>query len=163
MSQACKSFEGVHDFRNFCKEDPEKKRSMQRRVLSCTVEQSGEFGVITVLGYSFLWHQVRCMVSIIFKIGEGQESPDLVKQMLEHTGAKPQYNIASELGLVLFDCGFETVQFEKVQEEDLANPLKGVEDDLKLRLRVVQMLTPASSEVVEGKRRELKKIKLKPS
>ena len=105
------------------------------------------------------------MVSIIFKIGEGKESLDLVQKMLEHTGAKPQYNIASELGLVLFDCGFETVEFEKVQDEDLAMPLKGIEDDLKLRLQVVQMLTPGQSEIVPevGKRKENKKIKLKPS
>jgi tRNA pseudouridine(38-40) synthase len=36
-----------------------------------------EMCVITVKGMAFLWHQVRCMVAILFLIGENLEEPEV--------------------------------------------------------------------------------------
>lgn len=62
----------------------------------------------TIKGYAFLWHQVRCMVAVLFLIGKGLESPDVVTTLLdiERTPRKPSYEMASELPLVLFRCSF---------------------------------------------------------
>ncbi|KAL7617024.1 hypothetical protein Lser_V15G00158 [Lactuca serriola] len=30
-----------------------------------------------IKGSAFLWHQVRCMVAVLFLIGQGLESPDV--------------------------------------------------------------------------------------
>jgi tRNA pseudouridine38/39 synthase len=30
---------------------------------------------MTIKGSAFLWHQVRCMVAVLFLIGQGLESP----------------------------------------------------------------------------------------
>ena len=43
---------------------------------------------------SFLWHQVRCMVAVLFLIGHGLEKPDLIGHMLD-IERKPQYGMAS--------------------------------------------------------------------
>ena len=62
----------------------------------------------TLHGSAFLWHQVRHMVGILFLIGQGLESPSLVKELLEvktHPG-RPQYEMADDAPLVLWDCIF---------------------------------------------------------
>ena len=32
---------------------------------------------MTIKGTAFLWHQVRCMVAVLFLIGQGLESPSV--------------------------------------------------------------------------------------
>lgn len=159
MAQACQDFVGVHDFRNFCKEDSDKKRTMERRILSCNVTHNGDVGVITVVGYSFLWHQVRCMVSILFRIGDGVEDRGIIKRMLEHKGTKPQYELASEIGLVLNDCGFETAVFHSDFTEEAQKSLNSIQENLIIRLEVVKSLTETFGNLQTAKR-PLKKIKL---
>jgi tRNA pseudouridine38/39 synthase len=34
----------------------------------------------TVTGYAFLWHQIRCMMAILFLIGAGYESPSVSRK-----------------------------------------------------------------------------------
>lgn len=36
-----------------------------------------ELWAMTVKGSAFLWHQVRCMVAVLFMIGEGLESAEV--------------------------------------------------------------------------------------
>lgn len=58
---------------------------------------------------AFLWHQIRCIVSVLFCIGAGQEDPELVLDLFdqEKFALKPVYKLAYELPLVLFDCAFD--------------------------------------------------------
>jgi tRNA pseudouridine38/39 synthase len=61
-----------------------------------------------VQGSAFLWHQVRCMVAVLFLVGQGLEKPEVVKELLD-VGAnprKPHYEMASDQPLVLWDCMF---------------------------------------------------------
>ncbi|PGH10893.1 tRNA pseudouridine(38-40) synthase [Polytolypa hystricis UAMH7299] len=62
----------------------------------------------TLHGSAFLWHQVRHMVAILFLIGQGLESPSIVKELLDVTKnpRKPIYEMASDAPLVLWDCVF---------------------------------------------------------
>lgn len=62
----------------------------------------------TVHGSAFLWHQVRHMVSVLFLIGQGFESPSLVKELLdvEKNPGRPTYELASDAPLVLWNCAF---------------------------------------------------------
>ena len=59
-------------------------------------------------GSAFLWHQVRCMVAMLFLIGQGLESPSLVSKLLDtnSTSSKPHYDMAEDVPLVLWDCIF---------------------------------------------------------
>ncbi|CAN6686347.1 unnamed protein product [Malus baccata var. baccata] len=68
---------------------------------------------IKIKGSAFLWHQVRCMVAVLFFIGQGHESPDVVDALLDtsRTPRKPQYTMAPEIPLVLQSCEFEGLKF----------------------------------------------------
>ena len=59
-------------------------------------------------GSAFLWHQVRHMVAILFLIGQGLESSDLVSKLLDvqENPSKPMYEMADDAPLVLWDCIF---------------------------------------------------------
>ena len=59
-------------------------------------------------GSAFLWHQVRHMVAVLFLIGQGLEKPSLVDDLLNvgNNPCKPQYEMADDAPLVLWDCIF---------------------------------------------------------
>lgn len=61
-----------------------------------------------IRGSAFLWHQVRHMVSILFLIGQGLESPLIIPELLDvsKNPRKPTYEMASDAPLVLWDCIF---------------------------------------------------------
>ena len=65
-----------------------------------------------IRGIAFLWHMVRCIMSLLFMVGQGQEQPEIITKLLdiERTPAKPQYQMAPELPLVLHQCGFDNMQ-----------------------------------------------------
>lgn len=113
MRKAAKIYEGLHDFRNFCKVDPGKQISnFDRRIYSADIEEVDDttsalsfvngthfasekhistagsptypkIYSFTLCGSAFLWHQVRHMVGILFLIGQGLESPSLVSELLD--------------------------------------------------------------------------------
>jgi tRNA pseudouridine38/39 synthase len=53
------------------------------------------------------------MVAVLFMIGQGVESVDVIDTLLDtkKTPRKPQYLLASEIPLVLRTCEFENVDF----------------------------------------------------
>jgi tRNA pseudouridine38/39 synthase len=61
-----------------------------------------------VHGSAFLWHQVRCMVAVLFLVGQGLEKPEIVDKLLdlEKVPNRPSYEMASDAPLVLWDCIF---------------------------------------------------------
>ncbi|CAF4720148.1 unnamed protein product [Rotaria sp. Silwood1] len=126
MRQASVDLIGTHDFRNFCKLDiTNTEPTFIRRIDNVTIEQlnidndsndynSGyEMCQLMVHGSGFLWHQIRCIVAILILIGQGKEEIDLVKALfdIEKYPCTPNYQIASELPLVLFDCQFDGVDW----------------------------------------------------
>lgn len=62
----------------------------------------------TLHGSAFLWHQVRHMVAVLFLIGQGLEAPSLIEKLLDvqKMPCKPQYEMADDAPLVLWDCLF---------------------------------------------------------
>lgn len=62
--------------------------------------------VFNLCGNAFLWHQVRHMMSILFLVGQGLESPSIVPELLDvsKNPRKPGYEMASDAPLVLWDC-----------------------------------------------------------
>lgn len=61
-----------------------------------------------VRGTAFLWHQIRCMVAVIFLVGQGLEPPSIVDRLLDPAlePRRPNYQLADEYPLVLWDCLF---------------------------------------------------------
>ncbi|ODQ54698.1 tRNA pseudouridine synthase [Saitoella complicata NRRL Y-17804] len=131
MREAAGYFVGEHDFRNFCKLDPTKqitnfKRGVKRATISPVSDenQQGALGmfVFDLEGTAFLWHQVRCMVAILLLVGQGHEKATIVRDLLdvEKFPTKPVYDMASDLPLVLYDCEFEGVKWERGGADPLA-------------------------------------------
>ncbi|KAJ3122927.1 tRNA pseudouridine synthase 3 [Nowakowskiella sp. JEL0407] len=120
MQEASRMYVGTHNFRNFCKIDPSKINETHiRDILSADIvsidtenshsNDSSQMFAFVVKGNAFLWHQVRCMMAVLFLVGRGLESADVVEKLMSvdtSTEGRPAYEIASEIPLVLFDCGF---------------------------------------------------------
>ena len=74
---------------------------------------------VEIRGLSFLWHQIRCVMTILFSVAEGKEDASLVTHLLDKTQfhrGKPNYPLADESGLVLYDCAFEIPVTETVED-----------------------------------------------
>ncbi|KAJ5071118.1 tRNA pseudouridine(38/39) synthase [Anaeramoeba ignava] len=130
MNQSAQKFIGEHDFRNFCKIDPEKKH-FNRRILECSIEKvfsqetnginssSFEMYVFNIKGWAFLWHQIRMMVAILFMIGNHQEKPEIIDYLfdVENVPLRPQYDMAPDNPLVLYDCEYDDLDFKSNTQE----------------------------------------------
>ncbi|KAK1965254.1 tRNA pseudouridine synthase A [Colletotrichum sublineola] len=129
MNEAAQRFVGEHDFRNFCKVDGSKQiTNFERRMFEAGVEEVRDVGSalpylgrsaadggqlpkvysFNIRGTAFLWHQIRHMVTILFLVGQRLERPEIVTQLLdvEKSPQKPNYDLAHETPLVLWNCVF---------------------------------------------------------
>lgn len=125
MNEACEYLLGPHDFRNLCKMDVangvtefirsiehidvqpfEKNRDNESK---CSQETEYSMYVFTVQSKGFLWHQIRCIMGVLFLIGEEKESPEVIKELLDvqKNTRKPDYNMACETPLNLFHCEYD--------------------------------------------------------
>jgi tRNA pseudouridine38/39 synthase len=112
---------GTHDFRNFCKMDVEKVYNFERKIHSAQVvvvstgngSSDDDVCYLQILGQAFLWHQIRCIASVLFLIGQGVEQPSVVTELLDvdKYPGKPSYPLALERPLVLHDCGYPNLDF----------------------------------------------------
>ncbi|XP_007431105.1 tRNA pseudouridine(38/39) synthase [Python bivittatus] len=133
MNAAAQRFVGTHDFRNLCKMDVANGvTNFQRTILTAEVKLADQEGKVEelnpfqmyefeVTGQAFLYHQVRCMMAILFLIGQRMEKPQIIDELfdIETNPRKPQYSMAVEFPLVLYDCEFENIQWiydHQVQE-----------------------------------------------
>ncbi|XP_049933966.1 uncharacterized protein LOC116261108 isoform X4 [Nymphaea colorata] len=84
MEDGGRKLVGEHDFRNFCKMDALNVHNYRRHVLSFEIVPcnqrfyDNELWAIQIKGTAFLWHQVRCIVAVLFMIGQGLESPSMM-------------------------------------------------------------------------------------
>lgn len=122
MLRAGRFFLGEHDFRNFCKLDVMAVRTFRRTILDFRIDPVAALRyadrqvlAVTVRGTAFLWHQVRCMMAVLLLVGEGLEEPEVIPTLLDpqRTPRKPQYCMAPEEPLLLYDCGYEGLRFRK--------------------------------------------------
>ena len=113
MKQGLQYMIGTHDFRNFCKMDVEKVYNFVRTIHSADIVVESTLNnvhicFLHIVGQAFLWHQIRCIVHVLFLIGRGYEDPSIVLDLLnieQHPG-KPSYPLADERPLVLHECQY---------------------------------------------------------
>lgn len=149
MRQAAQLFEGLHDFRNFCKVDASKQiTNFARRIFEAdivevdgvdtripyltgpqfcdptivTADKDNRYPKVYyfhVRGSAFLWHQIRCMVAILFLVGQGLEPPSVVSALLDTATnpRRPNYVLADDAPLVLWDCIFGRENGEGAADE----------------------------------------------
>lgn len=118
---------GEHDFRNLCSFDLkngvtnhkrkiisvrlEPVKTIGNSIQDCSSEPSCQYSFyqMIIVGQAFLYHQIRCIMSIIFLIGNRKESPEVLRDLLDinKCPSKPNYNPAAALPLCLFDCKYD--------------------------------------------------------
>jgi len=120
MRSSAKYFEGEHNFKNLCKEDHTKniQKTTVKKVLKTNIfpvdqvmePSPQDMMVFEITSHGFLWHQIRCIMSILFLVGEGKESPEITRRLVDTNEfkEKPQYQLASGLALNLFNCDFSS-------------------------------------------------------
>ncbi|XP_042873820.1 tRNA pseudouridine(38/39) synthase-like isoform X2 [Penaeus japonicus] len=88
--------------------------SPERRGDSAEVPDGYDMCVATIEGQAFLWHQVRAIMAILMLVGEKKEEPGIVKELLdvEKHPRKPQYCLASDVPLNLYETSFEGVEWK---------------------------------------------------
>jgi tRNA pseudouridine38/39 synthase len=144
LQEGCKKLVGLHNFKNLCKLDRSQvdyqTKTYDRRIYEFRLERYDKllfpldnsssvnytndyFDVyyVVIKGSAFLWHQVRCMMAILFLIGKGLEEVNILDKLFEDSGIVFNYEIASELPLILTDCQFEGISFTNSKENVAAS------------------------------------------
>lgn len=102
MKKAIKVFEGEHDFRAFVTENKEKENCV-RTITKTKIEEKNKELLITFQGTGFLRYQVRNMVGLLIRVGEGKTTPEKVKEILESKDRTKSGKTAPAEGLYLVD------------------------------------------------------------
>ena len=86
--------------------------------------------VLCIKGKAFLWHQIRCIVSVLFRVASHKEEPDIVSELLdiEANPRRPQYHIASEIPLNLFQCDYDDQLEWNYNQEALSVSVRQIQD-----------------------------------
>ncbi|KAF9791444.1 hypothetical protein SFRURICE_014782 [Spodoptera frugiperda] len=126
MKEACSYLTGSNDYRNLCKMD----------VGNGVVEFIREIisaDIVPIEGNAFLWHQIRCIMGVLLLVGQGKETPGVIRELLdvEKNPRKPQYNMALDLPLNLFHCSYDITEPQswRCSRQALAEVLSNLQSD----------------------------------
>ncbi|XP_022660749.1 tRNA pseudouridine(38/39) synthase-like isoform X2 [Varroa destructor] len=121
MREAASYLVGENDFRNFCKMDvgngvTEFTRRVEKAWIEAPEGSDGDPSTMCcfcIRANAFLWHQIRCIVAVLVLVGEGNESPSIVAELLDvkKHPRKPQYSLASEVPLCLYEAVYDSVKW----------------------------------------------------
>ena len=137
MEAAAAQLLGEHDFRNLCKLDVQRqltnfKRTILRASITPLADEMDETNdrvyVFDLVGTAFLYHQVRHIMATLFLVGSGFEHPKIIAELMnveegaEPThesgevytvvGSKPDYQMADDLPLMLWECGYDESELD---------------------------------------------------
>ncbi|MDD1696658.1 MAG: tRNA pseudouridine(38-40) synthase TruA [Methanoregula sp.] len=103
MKRAAQYFLGLHNFTNFARISD---KNPWRNILEIGILENEGFHFLEVKAESFLWHQVRCMATALFAVGEGEADETCIVSLLEGKAKRSPQPAPAE-GLVLHDsdCG----------------------------------------------------------
>ena len=64
-----------------------------------------------IRGSAFLWHQVRCMMTVLFLIGNREEPIEIIDDLLDPNllSNRPNFDFAEGINLILSECGFKDI------------------------------------------------------
>jgi tRNA pseudouridine38-40 synthase len=98
-------FTGEHNFQNFARVEPLKNpiRTIDNIVLS----EEGDFLVFDFYAQTFLWNQIRRIISAVQKVGEGTLSLDAVDRALHHPEITVDFQVAAPEPLILKDVVYD--------------------------------------------------------
>lgn len=97
-------FTGTHDFRNFAR--VESHRSPIRTIENIAIEHRDGYLIINIFAQTFLWHQVRRMISALEKIGLHKIDIRDIVDALENPTRPVDFGLAPSTPLILTDVKY---------------------------------------------------------
>jgi len=130
MSTAA-AFTGEHDFSNFAR--VESFKDPVRIIDNIVFAVEGNFLVIDFYAQTFLWHQIRRIISAIIKVEKGKiEKKDII-DALENPDRKVDFGLTPAEPLILTDIVYD---FEFEYDEKSLDRLNKLENQILKRLDV---------------------------
>jgi tRNA pseudouridine38-40 synthase len=104
LLSAAALFTGEHNFQNFARVEPLK--NPVRTIDNIIIQTKDDFFIIDFYAPTFLWNQIRRIVSAVEKVGTGKLSLRMISQALEHPEEKVDFQVAAPEPLLLKDVVF---------------------------------------------------------
>ena len=98
-------FTGTHDFTNFAKIEPHKDPI--RTIDNIVFSKDKDFLVIDFYAQTFLWHQIRAIISGLEKTGKNKLEKEKIKHALENPKIDKSYGLADPKFLILKDIVYD--------------------------------------------------------
>jgi tRNA pseudouridine38-40 synthase len=113
LLSAAALFTGEHNFQNFARVEPLK--NPVRTIDTIVILEKHDFFVIDFYAQTFLWNQIRRIISALEKRGRGKLSDEQIRIALEHPEQKVDFQIASPTPLILKDIVYD-FSFDYVED-----------------------------------------------
>jgi len=115
-----KLFFGKHNFSNFAR--IEQFKDPERTIDDIIINESSDFYIFEFYAQTYLWHQIRRMISAIIKVEIGKISQNEIKSALNCPEERVDFGLADSTPLilkdVLYDFSFiKNDKWEKKKEE----------------------------------------------
>lgn len=141
LSNLFSQFEGEHDFKLFCKVDD---RNTIRKVNKCSVLSKGNSIVFEIEANSFLWEQVRRMISYVLNFDELPENLQKIQKLLITDTRIENLNIepAKPKQLILVEHNYEDIEWNTSRKavEHVTNRCSKLLEELKQEESVVESI-----------------------
>ena len=105
MKEAIKYFIGTHDFQSFTP-TVDKRENNVRTITKASIEEHDDIIVFTFRGNGFIKYQVRNMVGLLIKVGEGKKEASSIPKILEGKDRRLASITAHAEGLYLTDVRY---------------------------------------------------------
>ena len=106
-------FTGEHNFQNFARVEPLK--TPVRIIDNIVIVEKKDFLILDFYAQTFLWNQIRRIVSALEKRGKGVLSNEQIRAALEHPETKIDFQVAAPEPLILKDVVYD-FSFEYVKD-----------------------------------------------
>lgn len=107
IKQACKLFEGTHDFTSFCSARSTVKGTKVRTLYEVSCEKQADEIVFVLRGNGFLYNMVRIIVGVLLDVGSGKLSMNDIEEMFRKKDRSAAGKTAPPTGLFLWTVKYE--------------------------------------------------------
>ena len=122
-------FTGEHDFSNFAR--VEEFRNPIRSIDNIVVVEQNNLLIIDFYAKTFLWNQIRRIVSALDKVGKGKLKKEHIVEALNKPNKKVDFGLATAEQLILKNVLYD---FEFEYDNELKRKLSNLEKDIILSI-----------------------------
>jgi len=119
-TSAC--FTGTHNFSNFAR--LESFKDPIRTIDNIIFTSNDNFLIVDFYAQTFLWHQIRRIISALIKVGNGKLEKEQIIEALANPSKKVDFGLAPAEPLILMDIVYD---FDFEYNKKLLNILKNIE------------------------------------